>query len=344
MNTQTREIIPVHKKRTATQGVTVRIKEDYETLIKAFLDEQDVNDNSKKVYRYALMEYFSWIESNNLQLKTLTKIDIFQYKKHLVTDPSETTGKVRTPLTTNAYITALRLFYGWASRNGYYQDIAYKLKAVPAEDSFVKMHLTPEESRNLLRTCRESGGKTALRDYAIMRLMLGTGIREIEVIRARICDITTIRGRQVLWVQRKGRVSRDKFVPLMPDTMQAINEYLDSRPMADPQDPLFVTDGWSPKQQGAAISTRSIQGITKKYMRMIGLDSHEYSGHSLRHTTAVTIIRGGAGLYEAQKALGHSNPATTQRYLKSIEKEELLENPPTRLVSEMLQGNDPEDM
>ena len=308
----------------------------YDELLKEFIDAQDVNENSKRAYRWAMKEFFSWVQKNGLNLSALTKIDVFNYKKHLISDPSDATGRTRTPLTINAYITALRIFYGWASRNGYYKDIAYKLKPVPTDDAFIKMHLSPEESRNLLKTCKESEEKNRVRDYAILRLLLETGIREIEATRARIEDVKTLKGRTVLWVQRKGRVAKDKFVPLMPGTITALQEYLKTRPLAEPSDPLFVTEGWSPKQQGKRISTRSIQGITKKYMKMIGLDSHEYSGHSLRHTTAVTIIRGGAGLYEAQKALGHSNPATTQKYLKSIERDDMLDNPPTALVAQML--------
>lgn len=327
------------KKHQGSSLPSVSNAEAYEKLLDEFIDSQDVNDNSKRSYRWAMKEFFNWIQKNGLQLDALNKVDIFNYKKHLITDPSEATGKTRTPLTINAYITALRIFYGWASRNGYYKDIAYKLKPVPTDEAFVKMHLTPEECRSLLNACKDSSMKNHVRDYAIMRLLLETGIREIEAIRAKIEDIKTLRGRPVLWIQRKGRVAKDKFVPLLPGTLEALQEYLNTRPMAEPSDPLFVTEGYSPKQQGKALSTRSIQGITKKYMRIIGLDSHEYSGHSLRHTTAVTIIRGGAGLYEAQKALGHSNPATTQKYLKSIERDDMLDNPPTALVAQMLASN-----
>ena len=327
---------------TKQQKNTLPVKtnsEAFENLLAEFIDAQDVNENSKKAYTWAIREFFHWVQSNGLSLDALNKVDIFNYKKHLITDPSEATGRTRTPLTINAYITALRIFYGWASRNGYYKDIAYKLKPVPTDDAFIKMHLSPEESKCLLKTCKESNEKNRVRDYAILRLLLETGIREIEAIRAKIEDVKTLKGRTVLWIQRKGRVAKDKFVPLMPGTILALQEYLETRPMAEPSDPLFVTDGWSPKQKGARMSTRSMQGMTKKYMKMIGLDSHEYSGHSLRHTTAVTIIRGGAGLYEAQKALGHSNPATTQKYLKSIERDDLLDNPPTAIVAQMLGEN-----
>lgn len=323
-------------------GLQKTPQDDYTLLLNAFLSEQDVNTNSRKVYRYALQEFFNWIKANQKSIATLESSDIIDYKRHLTEDISTSTGRKRTPLTVNAYITALRIFYGWASKNGYSKDLTFRLKGVQAENGFIKMHLTPAECRKLLETAKNSESKTALRDYTLLKLLLGTGIREIEAIRARVCDIKTVRGRWVLWIQRKGRVAKDKFVPLTGDVFRALNEYLESRGEPGPDEPLFITDGYSTKQQGTPLSPRSVQMITKKYLRQIGLDSHQYSGHSLRHTTAVTIIRGGASLYDAQLALGHSNPATTQRYLKSIENEELLENPPTLLVQRMLEETDQE--
>lgn len=340
---QIRSRQPLKPYAGASAPVRTTSEEDYDMLLAAFLSDQDVNANSRRMYRYAIQEFFSWIKLNAKNLATLDSSDIVDYKRHLIEDPSPATGNPRTPLTVNAYLTALRIFYGWASQKGFSRDLAFRLKGVPADNGFVKMHLEPKQCKALLAAAKGSGGKTALRDYAIIKLLLGTGIREVEAIRARVCDIKTVRGRWVLWVQRKGRVARDKFVPLTRDVYRALNEYLETRGNTAPEEPLFVTDGYSTKHQGRALSPRSIEGITKKYMRAIGLDSHHYSGHSLRHTTAVTIIRGGAGLYNAQLALGHTNPATTQRYLKSIENEELLDNPPTELVARMLDEDNQND-
>lgn len=325
--------------KTNKTEYSLQPEKNYKRIIEAFLSDQDVNANSKKTYRYGITAYFNWMANNGKTLDVIQECDILEYKQALINECSKATGKTLTPMTVNAYITTLRLFYQWAARKGYARDLAYHLKGVPSESGFIKMHLTPDQCRELLRTTKESESKTATRDYAILKLLLGTGIREVEAIRARICDMTVRNGVPILWVQRKGRAAKDKFVPLSEDVVSAINDYLSERKITSNEEPLFTTNGYSSKHQGKPLSPRSIQLITKTCLRRIGLDSHEYSGHSLRHTTAVTIIRGGAGLYQAQLALGHSSPATTQRYLKSIENDEILKNPPTRLVAQMLGEN-----
>ena len=313
--------------------------EEYETLIETFLNDQDVTENSRRAYRWSLRDFFGWIQKNNLLLSALNSVDIFNYKKRLIMEPSEHTGKPRTSLTINAYLRTVKIFYSWASHKGYCKDIAWGLKNVPVSDSFIKMHLTPQECNAMLDTCKGTNNRTTLRDYAFLKLLIGTGIREIEAVRANIEDIQVLRGRNILRVQGKGRTAKDKFVPLMPDILQALTEYLTERPLAEPSDPLFPTDGQKSNQRGTRMSPRTAQSITKKYMRMIGLDAHEYSGHSLRHTAAVLMIKGGANLYDVQKALRHANPSTTQKYLKSIEEEEMLDNPPASIISATLAKN-----
>ena len=60
--------------------------------------------------------------------------------------------------------------------------------------------------------------------------------------------------------------------------------YLKTRKGVKQNEPLFITDGKG--HRGERLSTRSIQDVCKQSLRAIGLDSHEYSAHSLRHTTA----------------------------------------------------------
>ena len=83
---------------------------------------------------------------------------------------------------------------------------------------------------------------------------------------------------------------------------------------------------------GERMSTRLIQLIIKKGLRAIGLDSHEYSAHSLRHTTGCQMIKSGASLMDVQRVLRHSSPTTTMIYLKSIEQEERLSKAPESVL------------
>ena len=80
------------------------------------------------------------------------------------------------------------------------------------------------------------------------------------------------------------------------------------------------------------MSARGVQYVCKNAMRAIGLDSHEYSPHSLRHTTAVMLLKNGADWKDVQRVLRHSSPVTTQIYTESIEEELRLQRCPESIL------------
>ena len=82
------------------------------------------------------------------------------------------------------------------------------------------------------------------------------------------------------------------------------------------------------------MATRTIQRLCKEALRAVGLDSHEYSAHTLRHTTAVTIIRQGGDLNDVQRVLRHASQVTSQIYTASIEQEIRLDSNPEALLDD----------
>ena len=168
------------------------------------------------------------------------------------------------------------------------------------------------------------------RDYALVNLILRTGLRTIEVSRADIGDITVKKGRRVLKVWGKGLNEKDNIVILNDPVWIPIRDYLEGRVENSDDQPLFVTDGKG--HRGCRMSARLIQHTCKEAMRAIGLEGHEYSPHSLRHTTAVTILRSGGDWKDVQRVLRHSSPTVSQIYTASIEDEVHLEKNPEGLL------------
>ena len=129
---------------------------------------------------------------------------------------------------------------------------------------------------------------------------------------------------RVLLVHGKGRDEKDNFVLLTDKTYQPIAEYLATRDKVNSSEPLFTST--SNNSKGERLSTRSISYIAKEGLKAIGLDERAFTAHSLRHTTAVNILRGGGSLEQAQMTLRHSNPATTQIYTATLNEERRLLN------------------
>ena len=161
--------------------------------------------------------------------------------------------------------------------------------------------------------CSNLQGK---RDFAIINLLIRTGLRTIEVIRANIEDIRQESGEAVLWIQGKGRDDKDEFVLLTEGTFKPIRDYLSSRSITDNKEPLFAS--LSDRNKGNRLTTRSISRIVKNKLKEIGLNNDRLTAHSLRHTAITLALKGGATIQEAQALGRHANINTTLIYSHNI--------------------------
>lgn len=291
-------------------------------LVDRFIEAQDVKQSSKLLYRRTLKQYFNWVESKNYLLSEIARPHILEYKEELL-------NSVMSSLTVGSYITAVRRFYEWAEANKYYPNVAKGIKTPKRKQQFRKQPLLPDQAKALLSYYQAK----ALRDYAIISLLLRTGLRTIEVIRANVEDITFKGSHRVLLVHGKGRDERDNFVVLTEKTYQPIAEYLATRGKINNSEPLFTST--SNNSKGERLSTRTISHIAKEGLRAIGLDERSFTAHSLRHTTAVNILRAGGSLETAQFTLRHSNPATTQIYTATLNEERRLQNSGEALIDSL---------
>lgn len=279
--------------------------------IELFVAECDIRENSRNVYRRGLQYFFKWVENTNRTIRELTRADIITFKDSLLNTHSN--------LSVASYLVALRRFYEWAEGNKLYPNIAKGIKSPKRKNAYLKEHLRENQIVELLKHFE---GNT--RDYAIVNLLLRTGLRCIEVVRANVEDITFKGGQRILRVWGKGRDERDAFVVLTDKAYAPIKAYLDTRGSTTLKEPLFIST--SNRNLKGRLTTRSISKICKEGFRAIGIDGKEYTAHSLRHTTAVMLLKNGT-LADVQSVLRHASPATSQIYTKSIEEELRLAEP-----------------
>lgn len=300
------------------QGKAVRVgnTNNWRGLVATFVASQDVRESSRGLYTRTLSQFFLWIEKERKSLPTLTRQDVLEYKDSLQEQRLSS-------LTISSYITAVRKFYEWAEAEKLYPNIAKGIKTPRRQQAFKKQHLTDSKSRELL----DHFQSLSLRDYAIVNLILRTGLRTIEVVRADIGDITFKGERRVLKVWGKGHGEKDDFVVLSEKAWAPIQNYLaTARRGAKAGEPLFTST--SHQNYGGRLTTKTISTICKDGLRAIGLDGHEFTAHSLRHTTAVAILKHGGQLTDVQSVLRHTSPVTSQIYTESVKEELRLQNAP----------------
>jgi len=286
-----------------------RVKE----LVTFFLNSLDVKQSSRLLYERTLKQYFTWVNQKGYLLSEVARPQILQYKEELL-------ASGRSSLTVSSYLTVVKSFYAWAEAEKLYPNVARAVKIPARKQQFRKQPLLPAQATALLNYYQQK----ALRDYAIINLLLRTGLRTIEVVRASIGDVVFKGSQRVLLVQGKGKDEKDNFVILTDKAWQPIAQYLASRGKAAQTEPLFTST--SNNSKGGRLSTRAISFLCKEGLKAIGLNESVFTAHSLRHTTAVTILRAGGTLEAAQLTLRHSNPATTQIYTATLNEERRLEN------------------
>ena len=297
------------KVRTTAPVVNQSVSID--DAVESFLSECDIRSSSKNVYRRGLIYFFRWVKDTGRTINELSRVDVICFKETLLATHSN--------LSVASNLVALRRFYEWAESNKLYPNIAKGIKSPKRKNAYMKEHLRENQIAELLKHFE---GNT--RDYAIVNLLLRTGLRCIEVVRANIEDVTYKGGQRILKVWGKGRDEKDAFVVLTEKAYKPLKEYLDTRGSTTLKEPLFVST--SNRNLKGRLTTRTISKICKEGFRAIGIDGKEYTAHSLRHTTAVMLLKNGS-LADVQSVLRHASPATSQIYTKSIEEELRLEHP-----------------
>jgi integrase/recombinase XerC/integrase/recombinase XerD len=301
------------------QEIASATSQRVDELVDSFIQAQDVKESSKLLYRRTLKQYFNWVNTKSYLLSEIARPQLLEYKEDLLSSGMSS-------LTVGSYITSVKRFYEWTEANKFYPNVAKGIKSPKRKQQFKKQPLLPDQATALLSYYQDK----ALRDYAILNLLLRTGLRTIEAIRANVEDITFKGSQRVLLVHGKGRDEKDNFVVLTDKAYQPIAQYLATRGKVNSSEPLFISS--SNNSKGDRLTTRSISYIAKEGLKAIGLDERSFTAHSLRHTTAVNILRAGGSLETAQFTLRHSNPATTQIYTATLNEERRLQNSGEALI------------
>ena len=288
----------------------------------AWVQTLDVRDRTKEAYRKNIGYYLAWLEVTGYS--GALRSDILAYKEHL----KDNFG----PSTVSAYLVPVRAFYSWVGVTFGVPNIAEGIKGSKKPEGFKKDPLTVDQIKTILSAI-DLNTPEGLRDYALLSLMIHTGLRVIEVQRADISDIRNVMGRSVLFIQGKGKDEKDNFVILAPKVLQAITTYLKARGESlDAKAPLFAS--MSDRNHGGRLTTRSISRIIKDRFVNVGIDSEKLTAHSLRHTAITLALIGGATIQQAQAMARHSNINTTMIYAHNIER---METPAEDVLTKVLE-------
>ena len=294
-------------------------------FIHPFIVSQDISLSSRSSYLNALIQFSRWCKEK--QIMHPKKETVLSYKFWL-------DSKQLSSYTKAMYIVVIRRFFLWTEDSNIYPNISRGVKGIKRySKGHQKESLSIDSLKKLLQSidCNNLQGK---RDFALINILVRTGLRLKEIASATLEDMYEQRGEMLLWIHGKGRSSKDEFVLLTPQTLVSLHEYLQAREIKSEQEPLFIS--LSDRNYGKKLTIFSLSRIIKRRLRAAGLNSKRITAHSLRHTFGVLSMQAGASLYEVQLAMRHTAATTTQLYLGDIERIKRLEASPERKMSDLL--------
>ena len=142
-----------------------------------------------------------------------------------------------------------------------------------------------------------------LRDRAILEVLYGCGLRVSEAANLKVSDIFFNEG----FVRIIGKGDKERLVPIGELAVEALEAYLEERPLASECNAVFIN------RYGNPLSRVSIFKTVKKLTLAAGI-AKSISPHTFRHSFATHLIEKGADLRAVQEMLGHENLKTTEMY------------------------------
>lgn len=267
----------------------------------------DASPKTIDTYSKAIKQFFIYLQDNGISQPQ--REDIVAYREYLKEDHK--------PTTVQSYLAAVKLFFKWTEQEGFYQNIADRVKGAKIDTEHKKDYLTTKQVNKLLGAIDRSTLK-GKRDYAMLSVMVTTGLRTISIINANIEDIRTAGDATALFYKGKGHEEKATYVKLAEPVEDAIRDYLTARGTIDGKEPLFSSV--ANRNSGGRMTTRSISRVAKESLIDVDLISDRLTAHSFRHTAATLNLLSGGTVEETQQLLDHANINTTLIYSHALER------------------------
>jgi site-specific recombinase XerD len=298
------EKLPIRRLDQALDGA--------EILVDALARRGD-SPHTRRAYALDLVTFGRWLDQSGLLWREADPDKLDRYREWLAGQYARSTVNRRLTVVRGLYAEALR-------RRLIPDDPATRLRALRGRDDRDGGALTRLEAQDVLQRIKRdlqipSRCLVAVRDLALVSLLLRTGIRRSELAGLRVTSLSTSGGHRVLTLRAKGNVLRTVKVP--PDLGRALDDWLraaaDAGLVVADDHPLFVRIRKGGRAAGyRPLSDRAIYAIVERRVRAAGPAG--YGPHALRATFVTLALEGGAPLHIVQRAVGHADPRTTEAY------------------------------
>jgi integrase/recombinase XerD len=283
-----------------------------DTSIEEFLEflsvEKGASGNTIAAYRNDLSQLDGFIMAKKngsggpIQWNTVGQTAILDYVLYLK-------AQSYAEATVARKVAAVKSFFAFLQAEGKLKNNPAETLASPKVGKSLPKPLSPQEIDELLEQPARRNTPEAKRDRAMLELMYATGLRVTELVSL---DVQNIRlDSETPHVRVVGKGNRERQLAILEQPAQEVSEYISfARPRLVGERnemALFVN------RRGERLTRQGFWLILKSYALEAGLEGR-VTPHTLRHSFATHMLRGGADIRAVQEMLGHANISTTQVY------------------------------
>lgn len=281
-------------------------------LVEEVATERGLSPNTQKSYRDTirlLLRFLAERHGTDPTRVTVEQVDATLLREFLrdLKDRRKSSAATR-----NQRLTALRSLFRFTARLvPELVDHAAQIQAIPTCRAALPVlpYLEKAEVEALLAVPdrRRLQGR---RDYALLLLLYNTGARASEAAGLRIADLSLT---MTLAARFVGKGRKQRVCPLWPRTADTLRHLLGARLDGSPEAPVFLN------KQGRTLTRHGVYALVKRTAQVAALTTpsllnKRVSPHTLRHTTAVHLLRAGVDINTIRAWLGHVSLETTNRY------------------------------
>lgn len=250
------------------------------------------------------------ITAYNRDLKQLSALlsenttDETLHRRHFITALKKLSLQSQHPRSIARKLSVWRQYCDWLVQNNLVDINPTEGLKAPKAPARLPKALEQEPLNHLLNQSPEKES-IDLRDHAIFELMYGSGLRLSELHNLNLGDIMLDEG----WVSVTGKGNKQRQIPLVSKSIQALQIYLPVRLAADGETAVFTNN------RGRRLGQRQIQNRLKQWALKYNSLQH-ISPHMLRHSYASHLLQAARDIRAVQELLGHSSLSATQIYTK----------------------------
>ena len=290
--------------------------------------ERNHSDNTIEAYRHDLLMLLDFLKEHDLQPTDVKLEDLQQFAVTLHEKGVVAKSQAR-------ILCGVRAFYRFLLLDGYIDADPSELLESPKLPFHIPEYLTLEEV-DQLEASFDMSKPESQRNRAIIEVLFSCGLRVSELVTLKLSDLYL----EEKFVRVIGKGNKERLVPISDKAIHELELWFSDRCHLDikkgEEDYVFLN------RRGSHLTRVMILIMIKRQAEEAGIKK-VISPHTLRHSFATALLKGGADLRVIQALLGHEDIGTTEIYThidSTMLREEILEHHPrNRMYEQEHHGN-----